>query len=426
MARASGRTKIASRGLDERRLVLVIGAVVFVDTMFYAAIAPLLPALTHELRLTKLSAGLMTAAYPLGTLVGSLPGGVLAVRLGPRRTVYWGLALLAGSTLAFGLLNDAATLDAARFVEGVGGACSWAGGLAWIVAEAPAERRGGLIGRALGAAIAGALFGPVIGTLASGIGRAPAFSVVVLAGLLLIDQARRIPLHYAPSGQGLRQLFEAFAGRSLRLGMWLMVLPAMVSGVISVLGPLRMHRLGAGAAVIGATFLVAAGSEALITPAVGRLSDRTGRVLPMRFGLGSAGFALACFTLPRSAWLLALLIVAVMTTLSGFWAPAMALLSDAAEARSLDQGLAAALMNLAWAGGQIMGSGVGGAVAKRSGDGVPTGLAGGLCVLTLAMIGLRAGRPPRTTGPERPSDQAAGPERPRCPARPGPRWSKHP
>jgi len=56
---------------------------------------------------------------------------------------------------------------------------------------------------------------------------------------------------------------------------------------------------------------------------------------------------------------------------AAFWAPAMAMLSDAAEARSLDQGLAAALINLAWAGGQIAGSGAGGALAKAAGDGVP-------------------------------------------------------
>ena len=31
--------------------MVLIGAVVFVDTMFYAAIAPLLPALAHQLRL---------------------------------------------------------------------------------------------------------------------------------------------------------------------------------------------------------------------------------------------------------------------------------------------------------------------------------------------------------------------------------------
>src|SRR5438105_7272210 len=86
------------------RLVLVIGAIVFVDTMFYAAIAPLLPTLTRELGLSKLSAGVMTASYPLGTLAGSLPGGVLAARAGPRFAVCSGLALLACSTLAFAYL----------------------------------------------------------------------------------------------------------------------------------------------------------------------------------------------------------------------------------------------------------------------------------------------------------------------------------
>ena len=127
----------------ERRLVLVVGAIVFVDTMFYAAIAPLLPTLAHQLHLSKLSAGVMTAAYPIGTLIGSLPGGVLASRAGPKFTVFTGLTLLAGSTLAFGFVHTAAGLDIARFVEGIGGACSWAGGLAWIVAEAPpASARG--------------------------------------------------------------------------------------------------------------------------------------------------------------------------------------------------------------------------------------------------------------------------------------------
>src|SRR5205085_8738577 len=93
-----------SRHAAERRLVIVVGAVVFVDTMFYAAIAPLLPGLAHSLHLSKLSAGVMTAAYPLGTLVAALPGGLPAVRVGPKRTVYAGLGLLAGAPLPLGLL----------------------------------------------------------------------------------------------------------------------------------------------------------------------------------------------------------------------------------------------------------------------------------------------------------------------------------
>jgi MFS family permease len=374
-----------SRNRAERRLVLVIGAVVFVDTMFYAAIAPILPALAHELRLSKLSAGVMTAAYPIGTLVGALPGGVLAARVGPKRTVYAGLALLAASTLAFGFLQDAASLDAARFVEGVGGACSWAGGLAWIVAEAAPERRGGLIGGALGAAIAGALLGPVLGTIASAIGRGPTFSAVVVLAVVLMIEAGRLPSTHTASGQGLRHVWTALGNRVVVIGMWLVALPAVASGLLNVLGPLRLHAFGAVAAAIGVTYLVAAAIEALLSPVIGRLSDRRGRMLPLRYGLGAATGALACFALPQSAWLLAVVIVVIASTLGAFWAPAMAMLSDAAEASGLDQALAAALMNLAWAGGQILGSGVGGAVAKAAGDAVPTLATAGLCALTLAL-----------------------------------------
>jgi MFS family permease len=298
-----------SRSRAERRLVLVIGAVVFVDTMFYAAIAPILPALAHELHLSKLSAGVMTAAYPIGTLVGALPGGVLAARVGPKRTVYVGLALLAGSTLAFGFLQDAASLDAARFVEGLGGACSWAGGLAWIVAEAAPERRGGLIGGALGAAIAGALLGPVLGTIASGIGRGPTFSAVVVLAIALMIEAGRLPTTHVASRQGVRHVWTALGNRGVVIGMWLVALPAVASGLLNVLGPLRLHALGAAAAAIGATYLVAAAIEALLSPVIGRLSDRRGRLLPLRYGLAAAAGALACFALPHTAWLLAVVIV---------------------------------------------------------------------------------------------------------------------
>jgi MFS family permease len=374
----------------ERRLVFVVGAVVFVDTMFYAAIAPLLPGLAHSLHLSKLSAGVMTASYPLGTLLAAIPGGILAVRIGPKRTVFVGLALLAASTLAFGLLDSPVALDVARFVEGVGGACSWAGGLAWIVAEAAPDRRGGLIGGALGAAIAGALLGPVIGTIATAIGRAGAFSAVVLLSLVLMIAAGRLPSVHSDSGQGLRALADALGDRAIAVGIWLVALPAIASGLLNVLGPLQLHHLGAPAAVIGATFLAGAGIEALLSPVLGRLSDRRGRLLPLRFGLAGATVLLACFTLPSSAAALAIVIVGTATTLGAFWAPAMALLSDAADARGLDQALAAALMNVAWAGGQILGSGAGGAIAKGLGDSAPTLATAGLCAATLVALGVPA------------------------------------
>jgi MFS family permease len=349
-------------------------------------IAPLLPTLARELHLSKLSAGVMTASYPVGTLAGSLPGGVLAARVGPKRTVGAGLALLAGSTIAFALLHDAASLDIARLIEGVGGAFSWAGGLAWIVAETPSQRRGALIGRALAAAIGGALFGPVIGTLANAVGRTAAFSLVVVIALALIAETRRLPSTHVRSEQGFGSLLPALRGRGVSLAMWLVALPAIAAGALDVLAPLRLHRFGAGSAAVGATFLLAALVEGMVSPAAGRLSDRRGRMLPMRLGLLAAGASLLCFSLPGGALLLAAVVVAIGGALGGFWAPAMAMLSDAAERHGLDHGLAAALMNLAWASGQIVGSGAGGAIANVAGDALVMILVAGLCTCTLAAI----------------------------------------
>jgi MFS family permease len=371
-------------GTAERRLVIVISAVVFVDTMFYAVIAPLLPRLTHELHLSKSSAGVMTASYAAGTLFGSLPGGLLALRAGPRLTVCAGLSFLACSTIAFGFLGSAPALDAARFVEGVGGACSWAGGLAWIVVETRVERRGAVIGQALGAAIGGSLLGPAIGALAALAGRPALFCAIGMVAAFLIVQTNTLPSHEPQPGQGLDALIPHIRRPDALAGMWLMALPAAGSGLLNVLGPLRLHRLGAGAGLIGAAFLLAAGAEAALSPLAGRISDRHGRLIPLRAGLAGATGALLCFTLPGSSALLAIVIVVTAAALGWFWAPAMALLSDAADQAGLDQGLAAALMNLAWAGGQILGSGVGGAVAKAAGDILPTACIAGLCAITLA------------------------------------------
>lgn len=366
------------------RLVLVVSAAVFIDTMFYAVISPLLPELSHQLALSKLSAGVMTASYPAGMLVGSLPGGALTVRTGPRFTVCVGLLMLVVSTVAFGWLNSAPGLDLARFVEGLGGACSWAGGIAWLVAATPVERRGAVIGKALAMAIGGSLFGPAIGAVASAVGRPALFTVLAMSGLVLTAFVRSVPDQTESSQQGVAEVIKVMGRPSLLRAMWLMVLPAMVSGVLNVLAPLQLHKLGAGAGVIGATFLVGAGLEAIVSPWVGHLSDRHGRLLPLRLGLVGTAVTLGCFTLPGTALELSLLVILVCIVLGGFWAPAMALLSDVSERYGIDQAHAAAMMNLGWAAGQIVGAVAGGATGKAYGDSFPALVTAGLCVLSIA------------------------------------------
>ena len=52
-----------------RALLGFVCALVFVDTIFFTALTPLLPHYTHVANLTKAGAGLLVAAYPAGTLV---------------------------------------------------------------------------------------------------------------------------------------------------------------------------------------------------------------------------------------------------------------------------------------------------------------------------------------------------------------------
>src|SRR3954468_3412757 len=117
-----------------RRLVVLVSLLVLVDTLLYAALTPLLPRFEHDLGLSKALAGLLVAAYAAGALIGGLPGGVAAARLGPRRAVLTGLALMALASLGFALSSDLDQLLAARLLQGIGSAFTWAGAFSWLIA----------------------------------------------------------------------------------------------------------------------------------------------------------------------------------------------------------------------------------------------------------------------------------------------------
>src|SRR3954467_8950089 len=249
-----------------RKLLLLASAVVLVDTSFYAAITPLLPDLTEQFGLSKAGAGVLAAAYPVGTFAGGLPGGWMAARIRVRQTVLGGLALMTVAGVAFAFANSIVLLDVARFVQGVGGAASWAGAMGWLAGAAPSERRGQMIGSAMGAAIAGALLGPVIGVLADLLGHEVVFCAVGAVGVGLIVWTARTP-GVAPLGDGsLGGLWRSLGNGQIRTGLILITVPGLLFGTLSVLGPLRLDALGASAAAIGAVWLVAAAPEAIVRP----------------------------------------------------------------------------------------------------------------------------------------------------------------
>jgi MFS family permease len=372
-----------------RRLLLLVCSITLADTMLYAALVPLLPHYADEFGLSKGQAGLLVGAYALGAFIGAIPGGIAAARFGPRRAVISGLLLMAVASIAFGFAGSAAELGLARLAQGIGSALSWAGGLAWLVAGTPRERRGEMLGTAIGAAIFGALLGPAVGATAEAIGPRPAFVAVAGVALALLVWALRTPA-VAAEPQSPRALGVAVRSPLILGALWMMVLPALLFGVVAVLVPLELGDAGWTAAAIAGVFIVSAAIEMVVAPLIGRFSDRSGRFLPLRLALVGSIVVTLGLALASNPYALAPLVVAAAIAFGAFWAPAMALLSDGADRIGLAQGLGFGLMNAAWGAGNALGPVLGGALADAAGDAVPFVLMAGVCAVTL--LGVSRGR----------------------------------
>jgi MFS family permease len=366
-----------------RRLLLLASAMVFLDLTFFTAIAPLLPEYVDDLHMSTAQAGILSAAYAAGTLAAALPGGYVASRFGPRRTVIWGLCGLGFASLLFGFLDSAWPLVAARFIQGVAGALIWSGALTWIINSYPEDQRGQVIGTALGTAVAGSLLGPALGALAGTVGTEPVFAAVFVVSLALAYLASRFPDTVVRENQPLSEVLACMLDRPVVEAAIFVSSPSLMFGAIDVLLPLRVGALGGGHALIAVGFIGGAAIESVLAPLAGRMSDRIGRRAPYVLGMAICAGSMVLFGVAGS---LPVVIVSLLfcSLGSGFcFAPAMTLISDAAEASGLHQGYAVAVTNMAWAAAQVLGGVAGAAIAGVTGDAAPSIAIAVILVLTI-------------------------------------------
>lgn len=365
-----------------RRVLVLIGSIVFLDAMLFGALSPLIPGYADQFDLSKAGAGLLAGSFGAGALLGGIPGGLAAARFGPKSAVVLGLAVLAGACFLFAVAGSPEALGIARFVQGFSSTVTWAGALAWATVGSPRERRGEVIGSVFGAAVFGAVVGPMMGGTADAVGIRLSFFVVGAgAGALAIWAAAssRPPIE-RPARDGLGRAFRdtRFLG-----GLWLNTLPALLFGTLLLLVPLALGRHGFSALAIGAVFLAAGAIEVIVNPLVGRLADRRGLLLPIRVALAAGTVVAAALAAAHGPVLLIALVCAASVAWGGFYTPGMTLVSHRAETAGLSQGLAFGVMNSAWALGNLTGPALGGALANAWGDAVPYVAGASLSLLTL-------------------------------------------
>jgi MFS family permease len=369
-----------------RRLLALSCSIVLVDTIFYAALYPLVPYFQDEFGLSKSVVGVLSGAYGAGVLVGSVPSGYLASRSGVRVTALVGLTLMSVTSVMFALVDAAWLLVLTRFLGGFGSALSWVAAFTWLVDRAPEERRAELIGVMVSAAVVGALLGPVLGSVAATVGLLPAFAAVALAGVVIAAWAALEP---APVSSGEVSLLPALGmlRRPLLLtSLWFIGLSPLLFSALAVLVPLDLHRLGWGAAAVGTVFLLSAIFEAFVHPLLGRWSDRSGYRPPVFAGLLASIGILLLLVWAGNPWVIGLLVVLAAGAFNATLVPGTALFSRGTEKAGMDRAVAFAITDFAWASGYAVGAPVGGFLADLRGDALSYHSLTVVCLLTIIVV----------------------------------------
>jgi EmrB/QacA subfamily drug resistance transporter len=207
-----------AHNLTKRGMAWTLGltsVALFMVSLDNLVVTTALPVIRRDLHASVSQLEWTVNAYTLTFAVLLLTGAALGDRFGRRRVFTFGLFLFTGASALAALATSAGMLEAARALQGVGGAIVAPLTLTILSAAIPAERRGlalGIWGGVGGLAVA---IGPLVGgAVVSGISWHWIFWLNVPIGLVLAPLAwRRLAETHGPEGGlDLRGLGLASAG----------------------------------------------------------------------------------------------------------------------------------------------------------------------------------------------------------------------
>src|SRR3982750_1207761 len=176
----------------EKLLLVVLGGVVFLDTLDLSLVQVALPAIGSDPRLLEGQLQWIVSAFVLGYGGLLLFGGRCADVLGRKRVLVWGLVALIAASILGTIATDGTLLIVARFVKGVTAAFTAPAALSILTTSfGEGHRRNRALGVYAAAAAAGFTFGLVAGGLLTQLSWRYTFAVAAPVALVLLLAARR-------------------------------------------------------------------------------------------------------------------------------------------------------------------------------------------------------------------------------------------
>ena len=325
----------------ERATLLVLGAVQFTHILDFMIIMPLGAQLMVAFNITPAQFSHLVACYGIAAAVSGFAGGFMLDRFDRKRAL---LVLYAGfglATLACGLAPNYQMLLLARLAAGAFGGLASSLVTAMVGDFIPPARRGRAMGIVTAAFPVASVLGVPAGLMLAGhYGWHAAFfllascaAVNLVVASLALPHLRTAVHDHQPWQQMKQILSHGVHLRAFAVGTML----GMAGGIlVPFLAPSFIANLGLNERVqLPIAYAVGGVATAISTPIIGWLSDHMDRLkLLVYMSAGAVVVTLVTLRLgPSSVAFASMMMALFMVTMSGRYAPAMTMITNAVEAR---------------------------------------------------------------------------------------------
>jgi predicted MFS family arabinose efflux permease len=390
--------------VSNRRTALTLVAWLALTAFVVSAMVPLLPRFVDEFGLSTVQAGAVIWVVTGLVLVGSVPIGSVADRIGPRPIALAGVAVLGLSCLLQGFASSYPELLVGRIVFGFADVIAWTTAIMWLThLDVGARRRAILLGGSLTVSAAAFALGPLfVGVTADAIGVWFPFVVcALLAGILLVFILRLpAPPRMDPAERPRLREAASVSRRDPYITVALL-LQLVAGGMVignALLIPLQLNDNGLSSAQIGAVFSSVGAVGVAVGLAVNRLGERAARPGLGVICLGLLGATTAVPVISASTAALILYLVLSLVPLTVVSTIPYALAGEGALRAEVPPGAVVGGANTAWAISGTLAPLVGGAIAQAFGYRVAWMLVAG-AVTTIWLVGVLVTRRLALTAP---------------------------